>query len=98
MDKNLHSVQIQIERKHLAFDLKENQQGLFLRITEEVGSGRRNAIVIPATGLELFRDSLNEMIRLKRTPAGGEAVLSLGRAKAESPPPTNDPVDLRRGP
>lgn len=63
MDTRLHIVYVQVERKQLTLDLKENPQGRFLRITEKVNS-RHNAIVIPATGLELFRDTLNEVINL----------------------------------
>jgi hypothetical protein len=63
VDVRLHSIYIKIERKQLTLDLKENPQGKFLRITEEV-HGWHNAIVIPATGLKQFRDTLNEAINL----------------------------------
>jgi PurA ssDNA and RNA-binding protein len=66
-DRQLHGVQIRIERKQFTVDLTENPRGKFLRITEEVNSGRRNSIVIPATGLELFRDVLNEVIGFSKT-------------------------------
>ena len=65
MDTRLHSIYVGVERKHFTLDLKENPQGRFLRITEEV-KGRHNSIIIPATGLELFRDALNEVINLTR--------------------------------
>jgi hypothetical protein len=68
VDVRLHSIHIQVERKQLTLDLKENPQGKFLRITEEV-HGWHNAIVIPVTGLEQFRDALNEAINLARSPA-----------------------------
>jgi len=57
----LLSERIQIERKQFFFDLKENPQGRFLKITEDVG-GRRNTIIIPSTGLNLFRDILDQVI------------------------------------
>jgi len=85
MDTHLHSAQIRVERKYLTFDLKENPSGTFLRITEEGHSGHRNSIVIPATGLELFRDALNDVIKFSKTPVGSPAILSLGRLKAETP-------------
>ena len=66
-DRQLHSVQIRVERKQFTVDLTENLRGKFLRITEEVNSGRRNSIVIPATGLELVRDVLNEVIGFSKT-------------------------------
>lgn len=51
MDKELFSEQVQIERKFFSFDLRENPRGRFLRITEDVG-GRRDTIIMPATGLD----------------------------------------------
>ena len=61
VDTILLSEKIQIERKLFFFDLKENPRGRFLRITEDV-AGRRDAIIIPATGLEQFRDCLERAI------------------------------------
>jgi len=87
VDTHLHSTQIQIERKEFTFDLKENPQGTFLRITETVKSGRHDSIVVPAPGLEPFRDALNEVIKFNKTPVGGRAILSLGQLKAETPVP-----------
>jgi hypothetical protein len=95
MDTQLFKGQLQVERKQITFDLKENPQGAFLRITEEV-SGRRNSIVIPATGLELFRDSLDEMIKSNQIPVGGRTVLSLGRRNTETPTP-DGPADKTTG-
>jgi hypothetical protein len=65
VDTRLHTAHVGVERKQFTLDLKENPQGKFLRITEVV-NGRHNSIVIPATGLELFRDTLNEVINLTR--------------------------------
>jgi hypothetical protein len=61
VDALLFSDRIQIERKQFFFDLKENASGRFLRITEEVG-GRRDAIIVPATGLEIFQEKLDNVI------------------------------------
>ena len=83
MDTHLRTDHLQVERKQITFDLKENLQGAFLRITEEV-SGHRNSIIIPATGLELFRDSLNEVIKFSKTPVQSGTVLPLGRRNAET--------------
>jgi hypothetical protein len=57
----LFSEQVQVERKFFSFDLRENPRGRFLRITEDVG-GRRDTVIIPATGLESVRDILNRII------------------------------------
>jgi DNA-binding PadR family transcriptional regulator len=86
MDTQLYKTLLRIERKQFIFDLKENPRGTFLRITES-GHDHYNAIVIPVTGLEQFRDSLNEVILFNQTPVGSRAVLSLGQRKAETPPP-----------
>ncbi|HOW96400.1 MAG TPA: DNA-binding protein [Kiritimatiellia bacterium] len=61
MDTVLLSERIQIERKQFFFDLKENPRGRFLRITEEVG-GRRDTIIIPSTGLDLFLTTVERAI------------------------------------
>jgi hypothetical protein len=53
---------VQIERKTFVFTLKENPRGRFLRITEDV-NGRRDTIIIPATGLEEFKKLLEDMVQ-----------------------------------
>ena len=58
MENSLLSERIQIERKQFFFDLKENASGRFLRVTEDVG-GRRDTVIIPATGLELIRETID---------------------------------------
>jgi hypothetical protein len=86
METHLRTSHLRVERKQFTFDLRENPQGMFLRITEEVSSGRRDSIIIPMTGLELFRDSLNEIIKFNQAPVSG-TVLPLGQRKAETPIP-----------
>ena len=61
-EDTLKSAKIQIERKTFVLALKENLRGRFLRITEDVG-GRRDTIIIPAPGLEEFRNVLDEMVK-----------------------------------
>lgn len=65
MDTELLSQQLQVERKLFSFDLKENPRGRFLRITEDVG-GRRDTIIIPATGLNDVRMLLDRIIEADR--------------------------------
>jgi len=68
-EDTLKSEKIQIERKTFLFTLKENPRGRFLRITEDVG-GRRDTIIVPATGLEDFKKLLDEMVKAAgETPA-----------------------------
>jgi len=61
-EDTLKSDKVQIERKTFVFTLKENPRGRFLRITEDV-NGRRDTIIIPATGLEEFRKVFEDMMR-----------------------------------
>ena len=61
-EDTLRTEKIQIERKTFVFTLKENPRGRFLRITEDVG-GRRDTIIIPAPGLEEFRQLIDDMVK-----------------------------------
>ena len=77
-EDTLRSGTVQIERKTFVFTLKENPRGRFLRITEDVG-GRRDAIIIPAPGLEDFKKLLDEMVKASneippKQPAAGETL------------------------
>jgi len=68
MDPTVHTIKtekIDVERKSFLFDLKENDRGRFLRITEDV-RGRRDTIIVPAPGLEDFLKALQSMIAASR--------------------------------
>lgn len=56
------SEQVQVERKFFSFSLRENPRGRFLRVTEDVG-GRRDTVIIPATGLEQIRGIIDKAIQ-----------------------------------
>ncbi len=62
MDKELFSEQAQIERKVFSFSLRENAKGRFFKITEDVG-GRRDSVIIPATGLVEVRDIVDKALK-----------------------------------
>src|ERR1041385_2025944 len=62
VEETLKTDKIQIERKTFVFTLKENPRGRFLRITEDV-NGRRDTIIIPATGLDEFKRLFEDMLR-----------------------------------
>lgn len=64
-EESLRTERIQIERKSFILALKENPRGRFLRITEDVG-GRRDSIIIPATGLEDLKRVIDEMVKVAR--------------------------------
>lgn len=61
-EETIRTEKIQIERKSFIFTLKDNPRGRFLRITEDV-NGRRDNIIIPATGLEEFSALVDEMVK-----------------------------------
>jgi hypothetical protein len=61
-EETIRTEKIQIERKTFIVALKENPRGRFLRITEDVG-GRRDTIILPATGLADFKRVVDEMVR-----------------------------------
>ncbi len=69
MENVLKSAKIAVERKLFFFDLKENERGRFLRITEDV-NGRRDTIIIPSTGLDNFSQALNEIIEYQQQALG----------------------------
>lgn len=49
------------ERKHFILEYRENDRGTFLRITEEA-RGKRNCVIIPSTGIDDFRDALDDLL------------------------------------
>jgi len=70
MDNVISTRDLQIERKHFIIDYCENERGRFLRIVEEA-HGRRNAIIVPGTGLSDFTGAVTEVLTdaQKLTPA-----------------------------
>jgi hypothetical protein len=61
-EETIKTEKVHIERKTFVFTLKENARGRFLRITEDV-NGRRDTIIIPATGLGEFRRLFENMVQ-----------------------------------
>lgn len=61
MNDTIYSEKMQVERKIFFFDLKENDRGVLLRITEDV-RGRRDTIIVPASGLQEFRECLDNVM------------------------------------
>jgi hypothetical protein len=69
VDIDLFNERIRVERKHFSFDLKENPRGRFLKITEDVG-GRKDAIIIPATGLSSIIELMERVVSVHDEEAG----------------------------
>jgi hypothetical protein len=65
MDEPLASEKVQVDRKVFFLDLKENERGRFLKITEDV-SGRRDTIMLPASGFQDFIDALTRIVEIEQ--------------------------------
>jgi hypothetical protein len=63
-DDPLASEKVQVDRKIFFLDLKENQRGRFLKITEDVG-GRRDTIMLPASAFQQFLEALTRIIDME---------------------------------
>ena len=61
----LASEKVSIERKIFFLDLKENQRGRFLKITEDVG-GRRDTIMLPAEAFRDFAEAFARLVEFER--------------------------------
>lgn len=59
-DRPIHTEKVVTDRKIFFLDLKENDRGLFVKITEDV-RGRRDTIMVPIEVLEEFIDALDEI-------------------------------------
>ena len=55
------SEKVTIDRKVFFIDLKENQRGRFMKITEDVG-GRRDTIMLPAAAFKDFLEALGRLV------------------------------------
>ena len=59
-DEPLHTEKIVTDRKIFFLDLKENDRGRFVKITEDV-RGRRDTIMVPEEVLDDFIDALHDI-------------------------------------
>ena len=59
-DEPLHTEKIVTDRKTFFLDLKENDRGRFVKITEDV-RGRRDTIMVPEEILDDFIDALHDI-------------------------------------
>ena len=61
----LHSEKIITDRKIFFLDLKENDRGRVIKITEDV-RGRRDTIMVPLEAAEEFLDALQRILEAER--------------------------------
>ena len=65
MDNIIEAKELQIELKRFQVELRENDRGKFLRITEET-HGRRNTIIVPTTGVEDLTAAIGAVLSTER--------------------------------
>ena len=58
----LHSEKVVGERKIFFLDLKENERGRFIRITEDV-RGRRDTIMLPMENADEFMEAMQRILQ-----------------------------------
>ncbi len=61
----LHSEKIMTDRKIFFLDLKENERGRVIKITEDV-RGRRDTIMLPLESVEDFLDAIQRILEVER--------------------------------
>jgi len=67
-DGKLKSANIVAGTRRYYLDLKENQRGRFLRVSQtQPRGGPRSQIAIPAQGMIEFRDTLSELLEMYGT-------------------------------
>ncbi len=62
----LHTEKIVTDRKIFFLDLKENNRGRFIKITEDV-RGRRDTIMLPVETIQEFVEALNSIQEFDRS-------------------------------
>ena len=59
----IHTETIVNGTRRYYIDLRENQRGMFVRITQlEIQTGNRNSVAFALQGIEQFRDALDELV------------------------------------
>jgi hypothetical protein len=66
----MHSEKIVSDRKIFFLDLKENDRGRFIKITEDV-RGRRDTIMLPMEVAEEFLEALQRCVEVDHEAGGG---------------------------
>jgi len=61
-DGKLQEIIMNKDNKRYYLDLKENDYGRFLKVSQTIRGGPRAQIVIPAAGLGMWRDNLKELL------------------------------------
>jgi hypothetical protein len=65
LNEPLASEKISVDRKVFFLDLKENNRGRFLKITEDV-AGRRDTIMVPVAAFRDFVEALERLTEMEK--------------------------------
>ena len=60
-DESIFERVLKVENKDVFIDLKSNNNGMYLKISERK-DGSRNSIIIPASGITRLVDTLQELV------------------------------------
>lgn len=60
-DQALEIRELQVERKFFTAQIRENERGKFLRLTEEA-QGRRNTVIVPSSGFAEFAELIRDIL------------------------------------
>ena len=89
----LYSEKVFSDRKIFFMDLKENDRGRFVKITEDV-PGRRDTIMLPIEALDEFLDALNRVAdfeeELEEHPADAAARQEAAQPEPDAPAAEED--------
>jgi len=69
---------LRIENKNFYFDIKSNQQGRYMSISEVKGNFR-NSLLVPESGWESFRDVLDDYVKQENRLAPGQKAPGMRR-------------------
>lgn len=53
--------ELEVERKFFTAEIRENERGKFLRLTEEA-HGRRNTVILPSSGFKDFAAMIQDIL------------------------------------
>ena len=68
-ENEIYSAKIRVENKDIFVDVKKNDKGTYLKISERKRDKGRNTILIPASGLEALREVLGDALTALNPPA-----------------------------
>ena len=72
-DSDLFGTMVRVENKDIFVDLKKNNNGTYLKITERKNKSR-STILIPSSGIARLREVLDEVLNLLSPEKASEPV------------------------